>query len=325
MPPDADKSSIATNTTICDLCHGTETEVALPLEGRALVRCRGCGLVRLDPVPTADELTEVYDTGAYYTHEPPRVGRGLSARVRNAVLETFWGYPGKRGALTRGLLSIALRPLRYRVMPIRYPDRRAVLDIGCGNGQRLLELEVAGCRDLHGVEPSAGAAEQARLGTTASIHTGLLEQAPLPKDHFDLIIMNQVLEHVPSPTNSLRDVCGMLKPGGELYLTVPNFGSLESSWFGPHWSGLQVPAHLHHFTREPLRKLIEGAGLRVTTWRTDSVPQVTAASREALKEARPTGAKAVAAALPAAAWTPATLMADLLGRGQMFRIVAQRA
>lgn len=318
----AEPGSAARDGRVCDLCHESRTTLALDLGARELRRCVRCGLVRLSPMPSAAELSEVYDTDEYYTQAAPKEGRSIADRLRNAVHEIFWGYPGSRGSLTRGALSVALLPLRERGLPVPFPDGRPVLDIGCGNGQLLLDLQNAGCTDLYGVEPTQGAAEQARRHTRARVHAGLLETADLPRHHFYLIVMNQVLEHVPSPSATLGLVRSLLRDDGYLYLTVPNFGSAESSAFGAQWSGLRIPAHLHHFTRSPLCALVEQAGFRITICRTDSVPSITASSAHDWGRARAGLVGRLVATIPRTALAATTLAADRLGRGQMLRVVA---
>jgi 2-polyprenyl-3-methyl-5-hydroxy-6-metoxy-1,4-benzoquinol methylase len=208
-------------------------------------------------------------------------------------------------------------------MPVKYPGTAPVLDVGCGNGQRLLELQTKGCTNLFGVEPTSESAEQARLHTSADIRCSLLSGAELPEAHFQLVIMNQVLEHVPSPTETLRLIRRMLRPGGVLYLTVPNFSSIESRIFGAHWSGLQVPAHLHHFTAVALRRLLDQSGYEVLTWRTDTVVSVTRLSLTDWCGAAPSLAKKLASKTPSALLLLVTMMLDACGRGQMLRVVAR--
>lgn len=111
-----------------------------------------------------------------------------------------------------------------------------MLDIGCGNGQRLLELERYGCSELFGMEPTVGSAEQARRAMRADIRTAYLDEAGLPDGHYSLEILNQVLEHVPSPKSTLQSINRLLRPGGSLYLTVPNYGSAK-----PGFSALPGP------------------------------------------------------------------------------------
>lgn len=306
----------------CRHCGARSYREVMALGPRQLLGCTGCGLVRLDPVPTAAELSEVYDGGDYYTTQPPVLRKGLAAQLQDSVLQVWWGYPGRLRGVRRLLVQLLTWPLRHRFMPLPFPGAAPVLDIGCGNGQRLLELQNYGCQALYGVEPTAAAAEQARNHTRADVRACLLEEARLPQGQFGLVILNQVLEHVPSPPETLAVIHRLLAGGGRLYLTVPNFGSFEARWAGPHWDGLQIPAHLHHFTAAPLRGLLEEAGYRIEQWRTDSVTDV---SRNTWRALRASGSSSWAARLPWRGYQLMSLLADRLGRGQMLRVVARKS
>jgi SAM-dependent methyltransferase len=310
-------------SSVCDLCGAANVVEVLALGRRALVECSGCGLVRLDPITTSDELHAVYEEGDYYTTRPPVISDDFAERLRVAVLRTFWGYGNGTDSASSAVLRILLRPLKYRVMPVPFPRGLPVLDIGCGNGQRLLELQHFGHTQLYGVEPTGGAARQAQRATEATIYPTTLEEAPLQPAHFGLVIMNQVLEHVPSPRTTLRNVRSLLRADGTLYLTVPNFGSLEARVFGEHWAGLRIPEHLHHFTPRALRRLIEESGFRIVTWRTDTVLSITQETIGTWERASGGGWwRRLFVRLPGYMLAPATLAADLCGRGQMLRIVA---
>lgn len=63
----------------CVHCGTVAATVALALDRRALIRCTCCHLVRLDPLPTQEELSAVYESGHYYTTEPPSLRSGLGA------------------------------------------------------------------------------------------------------------------------------------------------------------------------------------------------------------------------------------------------------
>lgn len=71
-----------------------------------------------------------------------------------------------------------------------------------------------------------------------------LHDIPMPSDHYDCIINTQVLEHVPDPLKTLREMNRVLKPGGILLLTVP----LNAPLHGEPW-------HFHHFTHHALGHL----------------------------------------------------------------------
>lgn len=225
----------------CDLCGGDAVADETRIAPWVLRRCGQCGLVRLDPRPSMQALDLIYDSHGYYTSEPPRLRSGLGGRLHARVQQVFWNAPGGPTGLRRLLWRIALWPLRHRFLPVPCPGPAPVLDIGCGNGQRLLELQAQGCTTLVGVEPTASSAAQAQAHTDARIHHGLLEEADLPQGHFQLAILNQVLEHVPSPTDMLRQIRALLRPGGALYLTVPNYGAAEARCSGRPGRGCSCP------------------------------------------------------------------------------------
>ena len=91
---------------------------------------------------------------------------------------------------------------------------------------------------------------------------------------------------------------------------------------GEHWSGLRIPEHLHHFTPKALRSLIESAGFRIVTWRTDTVLAITQETINTWGHARGGAWRRLVARLPSPAHAPASFVADRCGRGQMLRVVA---
>ena len=306
----------------CDLCGGHSGDTVI--DGRwPLVRCRDCDLVYMNPRPTPAHFGEIYD-GSYYTNKPaqPTTPTSPRERTRDTVLQCFWGYPGPIAGLKKGLYRLLLRPLRNRVMPVPFSPEASVLDVGCGNGERLAELRRRGHTRLYGVELSARAARLARSASGAEVYEGTLECVHLPAKSFDLVIMNQVLEHVASPSATLLEIRRILRPGGLLYLTVPNYGSVESRLFGESWVALSLPHHLHHFTRDTLLRLLLQTGFEVQLCRTDSYTSTTVASLHAWA-ANHGGWRRPLTAVPRWVLLPATLICDRLGRGSILRLLAQ--
>ncbi len=102
----------------------------------------------------------------------------------------------------------------------------SVLDIGSGYGHTALAL-ARQCRRVVGIEPCSQPAEHAkRLQVEMRVDNAVffhqtLEQFPFDQ-HFDLIILDNVLEHLPDQPAALHQIVQMLNPGGILYLVVPN-------------------------------------------------------------------------------------------------------
>lgn len=208
-------------------------------------RCRGCGLVRTHPCPSRASIAAYYP-GAYVS----------------------FANGGTRGRSRLGALARLPYRLRYGAEPAAScPPRTGarVLDVGCGTGGFLRQLAALGW-EVWGIEPSAEVAQAAveRLVVAeARIYAGVAEDADFAEGTFDLVTMWHVLEHLHDPKGVLAKAARWLRPGGTLRLAVPNIASLESRLFGRLWFGLDVPRHLHHFSRATVCRLLESCGFTV--------------------------------------------------------------
>jgi SAM-dependent methyltransferase len=181
---------------------------------------------------------------------------GLATRGGEAAAPSYHDYFPE---LTRTLPPVTRR--RYETLLARLADRRRTgrfLDVGCGAG-----FLVETARDLgwtaEGTEVSAAAADAGRArGLT--IHAGVLADAKLPAGAFDVVTMMEVVEHVPSPVALLAECSALLRPGGALYLTTPNWSSLSRRVLGAAWPVI-CAEHVVYFTPRLLRRALRDAGL----------------------------------------------------------------
>ncbi len=196
--------------------------------------CRLCKLHVTAPVPP-ENATERYYPAGYY---------GKGAKRFTAAVE--W--------LLRGLYNFRVWHIERRQAPGK------ALDIGCGRGLLLARLRDSGWQ-TYGTELSRESAHYARSVLNLPVATEPLEQVHYPDNAFDLVILWHVLEHIRDPRAMLQEVRRILKPGGNLLVAVPNFGSWEARCGGRHWFHLDVPRHLTHFTPQTLRAALAEAGL----------------------------------------------------------------
>jgi SAM-dependent methyltransferase len=77
---------------------------------------------------------------------------------------------------------------------------------------------------------------------------------------FDVVTMIELLEHVQEPTRFLAHAAQWLRPGGLLYITTPNAGSLNCRVLGLSWSTVSPPEHLVLWTVGALRRALAPAG-----------------------------------------------------------------
>src|SRR5262249_9479546 len=136
--------------------------------------------------------------------------------------------------------------------------RGVMLDVGCGRGDLGEALARRGWR-VAGVEPSAEACAVARQrGGDAT--AGTLQTASYEAEKFDAVVMRHSLEHVPDPIDDLVRVRRVLRPGGLLAISVPNFACWERRRFGAAWFHLDIPRHRTHFTPRALQLALERTG-----------------------------------------------------------------
>ena len=80
---------------------------------------------------------------------------------------------------------------------------------------------------------------------------------------FDVIVMLDVIEHLPDPRGMLRLLARHLAPGGIVVITTGDFGSLVARLSGRYWRLMTPPQHLWFFTQPSLRAMAAGLGLAV--------------------------------------------------------------
>lgn len=165
---------------------------------------------------------------------------------------------------------------RFRNLRLSPGDR--VLDLGCGEGRHVHGLYLEGGLHIVGVDldqPSLKKAEEGLVWLPKpTVEGGSVEflQAdatalPFPDDHFDAVIVSEVLEHLPDYHAALREVRRVLKPEGRLCVTVPRAWPERICWrFAPPPDGYpyQPGGHVRIFDETDLRYSIERHGFKRT-------------------------------------------------------------
>jgi SAM-dependent methyltransferase len=90
-----------------------------------------------------------------------------------------------------------------------------------------------------------------------------LEGARLPSSSADALVMLHVIEHVPDPLATLREVHRVLKPGGTFVLETPRYDTLMFKLLGRRERSLGCDGHIYFFTNETLRRACQLAGFEL--------------------------------------------------------------
>ena len=155
---------------------------------------------------------------------------------RMAELDSdHWWFVARRDIL-ENLIERVVRP----------PKDARILEIGCGTGHNLAMLSKFGRVEATEMDKSARALASQRLGRDV-MDAALPDLTAWPTDHFDLVALLDVLEHVPDDRSALAAIRDRLKPGGKLLVTVP-----ANKWM---WSAHDL-AHHHHrrYAKDELRR-----------------------------------------------------------------------
>jgi 2-polyprenyl-3-methyl-5-hydroxy-6-metoxy-1,4-benzoquinol methylase len=205
------------------------------------VRCAHCQLVYLRDRPAVSALDIIYPPN-YIPYEFNEHLGPLLAKARNIVQ------------------ARKIRPIKALA-----PGEALIVDVGCGSGEFLRLLKKFGCPAwrLAGVDISdraianlAGMGIEGRRGRFEAMEWDL----PAP----DVIIMNQVIEHLDNPAAVVRRSFDLLKPGGLLVLETPSVDAWDAEWFRRrYWGGWHTPRHWTLYTPKTLGALLESAGFEI--------------------------------------------------------------
>ena len=139
-----------------------------------------------------------------------------------------------------------------------YRDHNRLLDVGCGAGYFLEEARNRGW-EVHGTEYSAFALEVTH-GKGLNVVQAPIGLETYDPDSFDVVTAFEVFEHVRDPVAEAKVVAHVLRAGGGLYLTVPNFDALSRRLLGPRWNVIGYPEHLSYFTPRTIRSWLQALG-----------------------------------------------------------------
>ena len=229
----------AAEARACPLCDAEEFRPRVMRDGFRMVECGCCGLWYLNPMPTPGTLERVY-TGGYFT---------------NAAAQSC-GY-ARYGEMAADFRETFRRRLAL-VEP--YVGGGRLLDVGAGFGY-LADAARERFPERWALEISADAAD--RISPEHRVVVAPFESANLPLRYFDVVSMQDCLEHFPDVRGALRKVREVLRPGGALLAVTPDTGSWLARVQRRRWVSLKFPEHVALFCEPTLRRALDGAGLRV--------------------------------------------------------------
>lgn len=205
------------------------------------VRCKTCGHHYLNPQPDPSALEIIY---------PPHYGNFERARSM---------------AITFKVKNWLDRRYLRKITAGKCIER--ILDVGCADGRMLALCQdvIPGVNILEGVEFSHRSAALAQeRGFTVLV--GSVDHVELKKNYYDLIFLQQVIEHVYDPTAVVYKLYHSLRPGGRICFEMPTSEAIDRGFGGRrYWGGYHFPRHFNIFSEAHFCLICQNAGFKIVS------------------------------------------------------------
>lgn len=234
---------------VCPTCAGTACREELRKDHMMLVRCNACQLVYVNPAFDEEHYRTIYSSAAY---------QGI---MRNLGLKSH-AYRVERFGEER--VSLMAEQLDL-------PDGASTtyLDVGCSTGFVVEAAAERGWRAT-GIDLNPSAIEFGRKRGLDLRHAALEDEC-FSAESFDAVSLFDVLEHLLHPCSTLDTAIRLLRPGGILFLYVPNYDSASRLLLGADAHFIWPTHHLNYYTPSTLTELMRRSGLEVAMVMTEGL------------------------------------------------------
>lgn len=229
-------------------CNGELETTRMLLPEGALRRCHECG--QLVSSCSVDEFEQTMRE--WNTKEGTMPAGADAIRHRKRISKLF-----------RHMMPFLGKPL----------ETMSLLDVGCSSGSSLQVALDFGFTSVKGVEPASEPVETA-IANGFDVISGYLEDAHYEANSFDVILLFEVIEHLPDPLSIMREICRILKPGGILLFSTGNALSWTAAVLGTRWTFFSMQEHGGHvsfFNPKSIYKLAEMTGFSVVDIQTKRI------------------------------------------------------
>jgi len=231
----------------CPLCGSIEHELIDSDRGLSIVNCNSCSLIYTNPRPIDAEENYFGDPAIFCT-EAQLIFKGKKPHHRD-----------------RNYMYELKRILEYK-------PAGKLLDVGTNMGFFLRIAKEMGF-ETEGVEPSPALSAIARDQFGLKIHTAFLEEVNLPENHYDVITLIDVFEHVTDPKGMLARCHKLLKDDGIVVIKVPNgdynMFKMKLARLTGHKANMDIwdlCEHMVHYTPKTFKRMAMESGFKIKSF-----------------------------------------------------------
>lgn len=249
---------ISQKLSFCPLCSSDDRKTVLNLASGnfdnstlyghiKIAACKHCGHVY--NLLSEDEIEGLY---RYYDEE--------YAPINLTSVNTEADIPGSQNKNT----SVRHHDLVKHVLPF-CNENSVFLDIGCATGGLLKSLHADGYKHLFGIDSTETYVREASKSDVLSAKLGNAEDIPFDDNSFDVVFLDQVIEHVISPKNVFNEVKRVLVNGGYFCIGAPDAARYDNFYFFDYYWFL-LREHIQHFDKLHLAKLASSQGFELMVY-----------------------------------------------------------
>ncbi|MFT6246518.1 MAG: 2-polyprenyl-3-methyl-5-hydroxy-6-metoxy-1,4-benzoquinol methylase [Salibacteraceae bacterium] len=211
----------------CLVCKSDKLTKMTGYESAHLCKCGNCGFVFCQEIPSIKELEDHYDGYGRNDYLSP-----ITIKRYNELLDEFE----------------------------KYRSTNKILDVGCGIGYFLDEAKKRGW-EVYGTEYTDEAVKICS-DKGFNINKGKLDPGNYDPEAFDIVTSFEVLEHINNPIEEVGNFNSILRKGGLVYLTTPNFNSLLRYRLKAEYNVIGYPEHLSYYTPKTIKLLFNSSGFK---------------------------------------------------------------
>lgn len=238
-------------TKSCIACSSMQNHVIFKKDGFDFSKCSDCDTVYVSSRPTDTQLSW------WYTHSKSQLH---SVEILNSTQHARSGMYERR-------VDLFLKRIDA--------DVKTFLEIGTGNGQ-LLEIIQKKIKDSYvkGIDLNPQAVKACHdKGIDCDI-LDINNMSEKINEKYDVIMAFEVLEHLPDPQESIKNIFDTLNKNGIFYGTLPNYHGYDFLEIGQIYRNLFAPTHLNYFNPKSLEILLKQSGFKEVEIFTDGILDV---------------------------------------------------
>ena len=204
----------------CILCNSKKLKKLKNYEFAHLTKCLNCGLVFSKKIPSDSELIDHYNGYSRDDYLSP-----ITIKRYNELLDEFE----------------------------KFKKTKKILDVGCGIGYFLCEAKKRGWK-VYGTEFTDEAIDICEKKGINMFKGKLYSDSHL-LESYDVITSFEVIEHINNPQEEIESIYSLIRKGGLVYVTTPNFNSINRLFLRSKYNVIGYPEHLTYYTSKTLSKL----------------------------------------------------------------------